>query len=106
MRLFFSSYVGEALTDVNVHLRADAEIGKVNARLDGEACAGNDAPGVVRLQIIHIGPCAVYLYADTMARAMEEIWSEAVLFNVATSHVVYLVSGYSLAGTQLFDYKL
>src|SRR4029077_13645150 len=69
-----------------------AELGQVDAGLDGEADAGDDAALVARLQVVDVHAVAVDLVADRMAGAMEEVGAEAALLDEAAGHVVHLVA--------------
>src|SRR5262249_49843595 len=56
--------------DEHVDLAADAELGEVDARLDGEAGARQDAALLVGLQVVHVGAVAVDLLADRVPGAV------------------------------------
>jgi len=55
---------GSVLVDVDVHFAAGAEVGEVDARLDAEAGAADDAAVFPGLQPVHVCAIAVDLLAD------------------------------------------
>src|SRR5215213_3871725 len=63
---------GVALPDEHVDFRADAEAVVVNARLDREAGAGNEAPVVARFVVVHVDAVAVHLFPETVPGAVNE----------------------------------
>src|SRR5919109_1191484 len=69
LRLYgLARHLGVALADVDVYLRADAELAfQVDARLDGEAGARDDAARIPGLEVVDVGAVAVPLLADGVA---------------------------------------
>ena len=62
--------------DVDVHLRAHAEVAKVYARLDGNGDAGDDLAGVARLQAVEVDGVAMHLPPQAVAQPVVEVASE------------------------------
>src|SRR5215204_2893701 len=81
--------------DVDVDLGADAEAAfEVDAGLDGEAGAGDDAARVARLEVVDVGAVAVPLFADGVARAVRELFAVAGALDTAAGHVVHFGGAY------------
>jgi hypothetical protein len=52
------------LSNKHVNLGPNAEVGQVHSRLDRKASLWNDPPIIMRFEVIHIGACAVHVFAD------------------------------------------
>src|SRR5437764_1329212 len=64
-----SRHFRRAVADVHVHFGADAEVAfKIDARLDGEAGARDQAARVTGLKVVYVRAVAVDFFADGMAR--------------------------------------
>src|SRR5258708_12263652 len=68
-----------ALANEHIDLRADAERRRIHAGLDREAGARNQAPLVVRFEVVHMDAIAVDLGPETVPCAMDELRAEAAL---------------------------
>src|ERR671928_1673311 len=87
----FDVFVG----DVDVDLGADAEAAfEVDAGLDGEAGAWDDAARVARLEVVDVGAVAVPLFADGVAGAVRELLAVAGALNHPARHVVNFRAAY------------
>src|SRR5207253_1725953 len=69
--------------DVDVDLAAHPELRQINARLDRETGARQDAALLARLEVVHVGAVAVRLLSDGVAGAMAEILPVAGLVDNA-----------------------
>src|SRR5262249_6804814 len=78
------------LVHEDVDLAADAELGQVDAGLDRETGARQDAAILVRLQVVHVGAVAVRLLADGVAGAVDEIFPVAGLVDHLAGGLVHL----------------
>ena len=70
------------LAHVGVDFGTDAELGQVDARLDGEADAGDDAAGVVGLEVVQVDALAVDGVVDAVAQAVGEVVAVAAIGDV------------------------
>ncbi len=60
----------------HVDFAADAELGEVDAGLDGEAGVGQDAAVVVGFEVVEVGAGAVDFVGDVVAGAVGEVVGE------------------------------
>ena len=84
--------------DEDVDLAADAELGQVDARLDGEARPRHHPPVLARFQVVHVGPVAVDFLADVVPGAVDEVLAVAGLLDHRPGRVVHLPAQQRLAG--------
>src|SRR5258708_16661681 len=68
-----------ALAAEHIDLRADAERRRIHAGLDREAGARNQAPLVVRFEVVHMDAIALDLGPETLPCAMDELRAAAPL---------------------------
>src|SRR3970040_2557233 len=74
--------------NIDIHFTADAEFRQVDARLDGKARPGQDAPGVVGFKVVHVCTIAVNIATDGVARTMSKVLAKALSAGVAgASHM-------------------
>ena len=73
-----------------VDLGADAELGQVDAGLDGEADTGDDSAGVVGLEPVQIDRFAVDLKPDTVTQPVGEVLAIAPVADVLPGYLVGL----------------
>src|ERR1044071_6778281 len=80
-----------AVRDVDVDFGADAEAAfEVDAGLDGEACARDDAARIPRLEVVDVGAVAVAFFADGVAGAVRELLGVARAADDFARNVVHL----------------
>src|SRR4051794_24353171 len=94
LRLHLAGHDGFACADEHIDLGTDAEIGIVEARLDREQRPGQNAPFVVRFQVVHIGTGPMNLFPDGMPRAMNKVVDLASGSDVSAGRVVNLETPY------------
>ncbi len=99
-------YVGSVFAHKDVHLGPDAEAGQVDAGLDREAGPRDEAPLVVRFEVVHVGAGAVHLGADRVAGAVKEVLAEAPLADRTAGRVVHLEAAQQAAGAYALLDKL
>src|SRR5437773_9434732 len=91
--LNFACNLSRAVSGQHVHLTADAKLTRqVNARLNREACVGNDFALVFSFQVVHVGAIAVDAYANRMSGAMRKILPEPGRGDMPASGFVYFPS--------------
>ena len=96
--LDFARHPGLAGRGEHVDLAAHAELGQIDARLDGEAGIGQDAALVVGFQVVEMRAGAVDLLGDIVAGAMGEELAEAGGANDGAGRIVGLESADRAAG--------
>ena len=82
----------DLLVGVNedVYFAPDAELGQVDAGLNGEAGARQDAALFARLEVVHVGAVAMRLLADGVARAVAEILTVPCAVDHVADRLVHL----------------
>lgn len=85
------------LVDKHVDLAANAELGQIDARLDGKAGTPEHPAFFACLQAVHVGPVAVRFLADRMTGAMAEVFAVAGLIDDVASGLVDLPTLQGLA---------
>jgi len=73
-----------------VDLRADAELGQVDAGFDGESDTGDDSAGVVGFEPVQVDRLAVDLKPDTVTQLVGEVLAIAPAADVFSGHLVGL----------------
>src|SRR3954465_14600600 len=76
-RLHFAADLGFAVAHDHVNLTAHAELGQINAGLDGEAGVGDDLAVVLGLEIVHVSAGGVDLDSDGVPGAVRKILAVA-----------------------------
>ena len=76
---------------------AHAELGKINARLDGETGIWQDAALIVDLKIIHVRAVRMNFGGDRVPGAMDKILPVTLVLDVITDCAIDLPSGNRLA---------
>src|SRR5208283_3285112 len=87
--LNLSRYARLVHSDEDIDFGANAEIRKVDARLDGKTSRGDKQPLIVRFEIVHVGAGAVNFLADGVSGAMDKIFAEAFVSDMSASRVVH-----------------
>src|SRR6516164_11542481 len=95
--LHFAGDPRVVLFNVNVDLTPHAEFGQVDSRLNRKASARDDLAVVTCLEIIHIRPIAVDVFADGVARAVDEVLSVTMGSDDPARRVVHHVAVNRLA---------
>src|SRR5690625_1839917 len=92
-------HFGTVLVHYEVDFGPHPEARQVNARLDGDGHAGQDAAGVVRLEVVQVGGFAVgAVEADRVAGAVGEPLAVTGGFDVAADDVVDVATARILTG--------
>src|SRR5581483_10360583 len=63
----------------------------------------NDAPFIVRFQVVHIRDSAVHIGSDAVTCAVKKEWSKAALIDVAAGNIVDFVAGERLPSSSFPD---
>ena len=85
-----AGYPGFAGGGEHVDFAAHAELGQVDAGLDGEAGVGQQKAHVVGFEIVEVRAGAVNLVGDVVAGAMDEVLAEAGFADDGAGRIVGL----------------
>ena len=98
--LYFASNQRLSCADVDVYFRANAELREIDARLNREAGSCDDLALVVGLQVVHVRAGAVHFFANRMAGAMDEVFAEPLILDIASGGVIDIEAVNNFAGAQ------